>query len=570
MPDIPLMFQAQIPERGKIQYAGDNTSKLWIDEWLKGCPPTPEPENSSAPLWKRKPSPKSKLRFPEFGANVKIWEYSISWRIVTDCGQDDGIIRPVIGAQGLPFFPGSSMKGAFRNACPPDLLLELCGGEVISETGEKTTQPGILRFHGGYPTNMAWGDIDQLVDLVHPQQDRQVMRAAVTSASVLISLYQPKFKFGISSSQLPPDSPRWAKIEEIWETALSYGLGSRVSAGYGYVDEIPSSDRAILSVSLKGQGLVSTLLNSTPEFRPNIFKATLRGHTLRILAGLIPNDKIVTKLNAEIWGDTNIEGEPVVGKVGIRFSCDDDNLKLGTFSYRNDNNRNVVMPIYDIQAGMLELLCMGEISRELEEFLHYIVRFAVLIGGFGKSCRRADHRIFFPSYLGGSKPTIGCHWELLEESYNQAVQINDNSLDDIGKFLDSLREKAIAWIDTQKVDESGYLREWREAWHKDKVQVWGRLAIDTNDSRAIKWLHQPYSHGKSIKGTSVTGRLGTVGRLWHRMYPLVPAIPDRKARYLELLTVFPKASSDFINFQEFLQSDASGFTKLWGNDFNQN
>ena len=37
---VPLAFQAQIPERGKIQYAGNSgTSTRWLNEWIKGCPP---------------------------------------------------------------------------------------------------------------------------------------------------------------------------------------------------------------------------------------------------------------------------------------------------------------------------------------------------------------------------------------------------------------------------------------------------------------------------------------------------------------------------------------------------
>jgi CRISPR-associated protein Cmr6 len=30
--------------------------------------------------------------------------YQISWRFVTNGGQDDGMIRPVIGAYGIPFY----------------------------------------------------------------------------------------------------------------------------------------------------------------------------------------------------------------------------------------------------------------------------------------------------------------------------------------------------------------------------------------------------------------------------------------------------------------------------------
>ena len=65
-------------------------------------------------------------------------------------------------------------------------------------------------------------------------------------------------------------------------------------------------------------------------------------------------------------------------------------------------------------------------------------------------------------------------------------------------------------------------------WYPDNVQVWGRVAENAEDSQAIFWLHQPYqeeirgiqSEG-SIYRSSVTGQMGQIGRLWHRMYPLV-------------------------------------------------
>ena|GEM_PF-4222778 len=56
--------------------------------------------------------------------------------------------------------------------------------------------------------------------------------------------------------------------------------------------------------------------------------------------------------------------------------------------------------------------------------------------------------------------------------------------------------------------------------------MWGRLAKNRDECVAIDWLHKAYQKGivrgeqdKSIKRTSVTGELGQIGRLWHRMYP---------------------------------------------------
>jgi len=564
---VPLAFQAQIPDRGKIQYAGNHQpAQKWLNEWLKGCPPVPEPETSSVPQWQRRAvKPTAGSRLPEFGKTVQTWEYTMSWRMVTNGGQDDGIIRPVIGARGLPYFSGSSMKGAFRHVCPPELVLELCG----SDNRDGDPQPGILRFHGGYPTSMDWGDRTLLVDLVHPQQGRQVgWSDKTTSANVLISLFQPTFKFGISSSQLPPDSPRWKEIQAIWEKALSYGLGSRVSAGYGYVDEITSSDRAILSVNLKGQGLASKLLNGEPEFRSNMFKATLRGHTLRILAGLIADDKAVKRLNAKIWGDTESyplnrrdRSEPIVGLVGVRFSYDGEDLKF---------SGNPRIPKYKLQEGKLELIRMGETSTELEEFIRNVVRFSILIGGIGKSSRRVDHSVFYREYLEDRKPQIGCHWEMLEDSYNLGVMTGSDNLSNISSFFNALRTKAIAWLATQTITPTGYVRNWREVWHQDRVQVWGRIAENSRDSRAVRWYHQTNRLKDTPWGGEQDGnRVRKISRSYHRMYPRLQRkvsgeVFRKNSQYVEILTLFGYESNGRQNFPDFIaQQHNDGWIRLW-------
>ncbi|MEI6428765.1 MAG: RAMP superfamily CRISPR-associated protein [Pseudanabaena sp. ELA607] len=572
---VPLAFQAQIPERGKIQYAGaEQTSTKWLNEWLGGCPPVPEPEDSSIPAWKRRAvKPTAGTRLPQFSKTVKTWEYTISWRMVTNGGQDDGVIRPVIGARGLPYFPGSSMKGAFRHACPPELVLELCGDEVI-ENGQKTTKPGILRFHGGYPTSMSWGDKTRLVDLVHQQQSRQVgWSDKETSANVLISLFQPTFKFGISSSVIPSGDPRWDKIKEIWEKALSYGLGSRVSAGYGYVDGVASTDRTIWSVSLKGQGLTAKLLNNTAEFRPNMFKATLRGHTLRILAGLISDEKTVKRLNARIWGDTDSyqvnDRHPVVGLAGVRFSCAKTDLDLDTFRY---NNNNVRMHIYDLEKGKLEVLraTNQEISPQLSEFLKYILRFSLVVGGFGKSWRRTDHRLFYPSYLNGSKPMIGCHWEVLPRSvddFDFVLTTNNDDLRSFRMFFNKVRQTAIDWLATQDIQPQGYINSWREVWHQDKVQVWGRIA-SSNDCQAVQWYHHTNRMKNTSLGGEVAGGVRKISRSCHRMYPRIfksdGKLRRRNTEYIEVLTLFPDRSEDAQRFLKFIaQQQNNGWIHVW-------
>jgi len=350
--------------------------------------------------------------------------------------------------------------------------------------------------------------------------------------------------------------------------ALSYGLGSRVSAGYGYVDEVASSDRAILSVDLKGQGLASKLLNGEPEFRSNMFKATLRGHTLRILAGLIADDMTVKRLNAKIWGDTESyplnrrdRSEPIVGLVGVRFTYNSENLQL---------SGNFRMPKYELQDGNLELIRMRETSTELEEFIRNIVRFSILIGGIGKSSRRVDHSIFYREYLEDSKPHIGCHWEMLEDSYNLGVMTGSDDLSNLRNFFNALRAKAIAWLATQDITPTGYVRNWQEVWHQDKVQVWGRIAENSNDSRAVRWYHQTNRLKNTHWGGEQDGnRVRKISRSYHRMYPRLQKTVSGKfirkqSQYIEIVTLFACESNGRQNFPDFIeQQQDDQWIRIW-------
>lgn len=575
--DIPLMFQAQIENRGKIQYAGNpEPASKWVDQWIDGCPPVSKQLNDDVPIWKRKPL-NPIVNLPEFGSHVSAREYQFSWRFVTNSGQDESLIRPVIGAKGLPFFPGSSMKGAFSHACETEEdRKRYCGAEEVNAKGEKYTVPGKLRFHGGYPINMeSWAKRDRLVDVVHSQQPFQVMNSAENhTANVQISLYQPKYKFGISSNVIPVNDAEWQKIWSIWERALGKGLGSRVSAGYGYVQEVKIQDRKILSVHLSGQGLTSQLLNRTAEFRPNMFKAALRGHTLRILAG-ITDENTAKLMTNQLWG--GIDGGRIVGRVGINFLVNDENLIPGTHTYR-PKSKPVSMSTYYLSSGRLDLLEVKSVSPELKKFLKSLVQFSCLLGGFGKSWRRIHHGIFYTDYFkNDDKPMIGCHWEILEES--NKLWVVANNIKHITSFLDKVRERAIAWLVSENQLVTGYVENWREVWHPNKVQVWGRLKKrndDTSLSEAVCWFHGKYNSQQSIKGSDLTGwsaRQGVdsqVGRIWHRMYPhyvknkaeKLIQLPDE---YIELLTIFPDASDLSQKFLKFLNENNS-FEQLWGGE----
>jgi CRISPR-associated protein Cmr6 len=569
MPDsnyVPLMFQAQVRGRSQIQRLipqrrADQQAYDWAEQWQQAC---------------------DTKNIPQFESHIQTRECLFPWRMVTNSGQDAGIIRPVIGERGWAYFPGSSMKGAFLRACKKlcsvDETLLFCGGLDKNRDKDEEIRPGILRFHGGYPKDATWLN-NSLVDIVHPQENWQTKNQDGHSAFIQISLYKPTFIFGISSSKLLTED-EWEKIWQVWQTALEQGIGSRVSAGYGQI--ATHTGNKLVGFGLSGQGPASKLINGDGEFRPNVFKASLRGHTRRLFNG-ITDEITADKLTKILWGGINRGENAIIGLLGIAFSARDLEIKR----WQSPNNRNNTAPIYEIENATLNVLSMQsdsltlEQKEELKNFTIRLIKFAMLLGGFGKSWRRSDHRIFLKSY---KEQLIGCHWTFTKYSYPFYILFGDN-LTEITKFLNNFRigGERFSWlksISNQGDPASGV----RESWCKDNVQVWGRLAESEKDCLAIKWLHIPYKAENSIKQTYLTGWSSVrelepktlIGRLWHRMYPqFCKTINDAgkpiwtpTGKYAELLTIFPNIPENeqeqqkVNDFLLFLDQDTN-FKQLW-------
>jgi CRISPR-associated protein Cmr6 len=404
--DVPMMFRASVNERCKLQYAGrDGDVHDWKREWLDGAA-------------EEAPSPSKEMQ---------VREYQVNWRYVTNGGKDDGIIRPVLDSMGMPFYPGSSMKGLFRAAC----RVGEKAGSIDVGSGDRycgtIDVPGILRFQGGYAVNNDWKL--GVLDLTHPQQDWQVKNPSTSakekekgaSAFSLISLYQPMLQFRISGME---EGINWETVWKIWEIGLGLGLGCRVSAGYGVVQRknkslLLTGDR-LFEAKIKGMGSPSKRLDGALEFRPNIFRAAIRGHALRIFSGL--NVAFADRLVDELFGGISKEG----AKCGLlRMVFHSDYL-----DWRNQSDESQ----YDVSGQLIWVLasdidrciqltpeqCIQEGRRTLDEvqrqeqvdslkaLIKALTQFAMLMGGFGKSWRRSDHKKFFKSY---THHQIGCHWE---------------------------------------------------------------------------------------------------------------------------------------------------------------
>jgi CRISPR-associated protein Cmr6 len=588
--DVPMMFRAQIDGRGNLQRVPargeQHPAYKWAQEWTENYPQPPKQEENlalqtaSIKSDEHAKSPPKFVSQASFDLQIKKREYFLNWRLITNCGQDDTIIRPVIGSRGYPFFPGSSMKGAFRRAWKHlygedenynQKLQYYCG----TPAGTADPKPGCLRFHGGYPTDTRW--IRDLVDVINPQEEWQTQQQGGARAKTAISLKEVKFEFGISSTIKLKDDQWYNEIWVVWERALAEGLGSRTSAGYGrFIKDsdhsktiIQASDHILASVRISGYGLSSKLFNDGQnrqknEFRPNMFKAALRGHTLRFLGGLTDADsaKYLTKL---LWGGTG--GDPISAAFDTRKFADSAIVGLLSVNFQgkptgNDDRYKIEDGCLTISLNRHDLNLTDTQKTNLQDLAKKLLQFSVIFAGFGKSWRRVDHHKFYKSSY---QQQIGCHWWFAdgnEEGYQTVKQTSDLATV-IYNVQNSLQQFAQAQIATLGQNTA---QGWREAWYPYQnnvggVQVWASL--NGAESLAIHWFHQTYQGQKSIKHTELTGwadqNPAQIGRIWHRMYP----INLDHSQHLEILTIFPDTQSSTAQFLAFLAAQNSGFSHIF-------
>ena len=298
--EIPMMYRAQIGGRCSLQFIANNYNesdlKIWADELV----------NTNDEQTKK---PRYQYSDNQLARHIISFTLPFPFRVISNCGQDS-ILRPVIDGRGIPIIPGSSIKGLFRRACQ-----RRDEGKPIEQQLTKlycgdADRPGILRFHPAYPLG-DWASTTlqdrnpsyRILDVVFPQQSRQTgEKNSSSGAFAQVGFSQPTFVFSISSSQ-SLSMEQCKSIEVILKTALSKGLGGKTSSGYGL--PFQALNKPDLQITLTGSGITPSLLTGQKEFRPNMFKAVLRGHATRLLAGCTDNDAVLKdKINA-LFGSTN-------------------------------------------------------------------------------------------------------------------------------------------------------------------------------------------------------------------------------------------------------------------------
>ncbi|MCS5691272.1 hypothetical protein NZK33_04630 [Cyanobium sp. FGCU-6] len=492
-----MEFRAQTPGRCQRQYINKpkdpppgwrSDIQAWIDEWVE----------------------RVDGRMPFGTHGLKIIEAPIDWRLISNSGVDEGVIRPVIGAGGWPMIPGSGIKGLFRRACPQESLQRWCG----SDCGDKNLRPGILRFHGAWPADAGW--TAGLLDLAHPQQEWQVGigRGKSGGAFGVVSLHKPRLMIGLSSTDPSISESEWQEIETTLKTALRQGIGGRTCVGYGSSGRL--SGDVIFECALEGQGPAAKLLDLTPEFRPTMFRAAIRGMALRLF-GALADERVAREAVGRLFGSLSREEGQNVGLLATAYT--DTHSELGS-----SGRGSWEQPIY-ATSGRLQWRCMrrcrkGEDEALAAELLAALHGITMSLGGFGKSWRRPDHRIFLPDY---GKTPIGCHWQWREPE-NLPGWIDVQSSADLIQLLQKSRNVAGRWL-AATGQRSGGSARWRELIDPGQMSIWIRRAKDPSDAEAVHWFHEPREgeprrDARDLRKSELAGKVNQVGLIWNRLLPL--------------------------------------------------
>ena len=498
---VPMEYRAQVGGRCQRQYIrkprnappGWRTDiQQWIDQWV-------ERVDQASPF---------------SGTGLRIVDAQIDWRLISNSGVDEGIIRPVIGAGGWPMIPGSGIKGLFRRACPPERLQRWCGSPCAS--GDLS--PGILRFHGAWPGDANWAH--GLLDVAHPQQNWQVGFSngrESHSAFGVVSLHRPRLQIGLSCTDPAISHGEWEEIEDTLRRALRAGIGGRTCVGYGSSGRL--SGDLLFQCALEGQGPAAKLLDDTPEFRPTMFRAAIRGMALRLFGGLTDANTVL-QIVGQLFGSLSGDEGHNVGLLATAYT--DAEVNLGSYG-RGSWEQPIYATSGQLQWRLTRSPGSDETTALLAELLAALHGLTMSLGGFGRGWRRPDHRIFDREY---GKTPIGCHWQW-RETAKLPPWIHVQSPQQLARLLHRSQKLAVRWLEVVgKPTAEPAL--WREVLHPQRLRIWTRQASDAGDAVAIDWFHWAPGSGDSdqrqdpreLKGTDLAGRVNQVGRIWNRLLPL--------------------------------------------------
>lgn len=303
------------------------------------------------------------------------------------------VLHPVFG---IPYLPASSLKGAARAWARCNQAENL--SDLLGCLDGKIAQAAKVEFLDAFPTkpclsvdmaNSLWrweGDCVRYNSDPHP----------------LLSLEKPEFLIGIVATNRCQNLDELQIVKSWLENALTVGIGSRVSAGYGRSSIISTSNISRHPFSLFTQGMHGAF-RDVVEFRPTAVRGMLRYWFRAVALGLYSPQKC-KELEKRLFG--SIEPPAKEGSIRIAVELNEPQQGNGNFPW--------------VYEGAIVLESKSNDDLNLAQ---YLLKLASHLGGIGQGARRPLH--------WNNGRLRGCHWELTENILPAQQQDWRNLLDGV-------------------------------------------------------------------------------------------------------------------------------------------
>ncbi|MBV6628144.1 MAG: CRISPR-associated protein Cmr6 [Rivularia sp. (in: Bacteria)] len=313
-------------------------------------------------------------------------EVSFPWRLRVGGmrGFRDLLLPAMHPIYGIPYIPASSIKGSVKAWAKKSRNIDLAEIDRILGylEGDKASM-GTVQILDAFPTKRCLS-----MDIANPQWKWEGEKVKYeTSPHHWLSMDKPNLVIGLAhTSRSAKNSDDLSEVKKWLQQALSEGIGSRVSTGYGRLNSNTSLlHRREYKFQMWTQGMHGSNQKNV-EFRPTAVRGMLRYWFRAIALGLYSPKECKT-LESQLFG--TLEPKTVEGSLRININL--DNL---------EEDEQLSPCFYE-----------GKIVLETKEEKHLnliekVLQLSSHLGGIGRGARRPLHL--------NDKRLRGCYWLLTD------------------------------------------------------------------------------------------------------------------------------------------------------------
>ncbi len=355
-------------------------------------------------------------------------EVEFPWRVRVGGmrGFRDLLLPALHPVYSILYIPASSLKGAIKAWAKknPDIVEVAEIDRILGYLKVDKASIGTVQILDAFPTQACLS-----LDIANPQwkwEGERVRYGAVPHH--LLSMEKPKLVIGLASiSRNLKHQDDLLQVKQWLQQALSEGVGSRVSTGYGRL----SFDTSLRYQSqhefqLWTQGMYGfepptqdNNYQGIPEFRPTALRGMLR-YWFRAIALALYSPQECKMLEGNLFG--TLEGRLISS---LKPKAIEGSLRIGV-NLEEIKGDGYVLPYFYKGKIFLE----GREKQHLE-LIEKILQLSSHVGGIGRGARRPLHR--------NNDRLRGCYWQLSNCQFNSNAEAWQQHLTQIYDLLQKVQ-----------------------------------------------------------------------------------------------------------------------------------